>query len=64
VLKKVTIARDLGREVEIGAGLTMSDRVIASPPDGIADGDAVRIAGNPKPNAPGNAVSNRAQGKL
>jgi RND family efflux transporter MFP subunit len=62
VLKKVTIARDLGREVEIGAGLAVSDRVIASPPDGIADGDAVRIAG--KPSAPGSAVSNRAQGKL
>jgi RND family efflux transporter MFP subunit len=62
VLKKVTIARDLGREVEIGTGLTVSDRVIASPPDGIADGDAVRVAG--KPGAPGSAVSNRAQGKL
>jgi RND family efflux transporter MFP subunit len=62
VLKKVTIARDLGREVEIGAGLAVSDRVIASPPDGIADGDTVRIAG--KPGTPGSAVSNRAQGKL
>jgi RND family efflux transporter MFP subunit len=62
VLKKVTIARDLGREVEIGTGLIVSDRVVASPPDGIADGDAVRIAG--KPSAPGSAVSNRAQGKL
>lgn len=64
VLKTVTIARDLGREVEIGTGLTVSDRVIASPPDGIADGDAVRIAGKPTPNGPGNAVSTRAQGKL
>jgi RND family efflux transporter MFP subunit len=62
VLKKVTIARDLGREVEIGTGLIVSDRVVASPPDGIADGDAVRIAG--KPSVPGSAVSNRAQGKL
>jgi RND family efflux transporter MFP subunit len=62
VLKKVTIARDLGREVEIGTGLIVSDRVVASPPDGIADGDAVRIAA--KPSAPGSAVSNRAQGKL
>ena len=45
VLKKVTIARDLGNEVEIGSGLTADDRVIANPPDGIADGDQVRIAG-------------------
>jgi RND family efflux transporter MFP subunit len=45
VLKTVTIARDLGKEVEIGSGLTASDRVVASPPDGIAAGDQVRIAG-------------------
>jgi RND family efflux transporter MFP subunit len=64
VLKKITIARDLGKEVEIGAGLTANDRVVASPPDGIAEGDTVRIAGKPAPNAPGNAVSTREQGKL
>jgi RND family efflux transporter MFP subunit len=64
VLKKVTIARDLGKEVEIGAGLTATDRVIASPPDGIAEGDTVRIAGKPTPTAPDSAVSTRAQGKL
>ena len=44
-LTPVTIARDLGRVVEIGSGLTADDRVIESPPDGIAPGDAVRIAG-------------------
>jgi RND family efflux transporter MFP subunit len=44
VLKKVTIARDLGREVEVGSGLTAEDRVIDSPPDGIASGDQVHIA--------------------
>ena len=47
VLKQVTIARDLGREVEIGSGLTAEDRVIDSPPDGIAAGDQVRVAGKP-----------------
>ena len=47
VLKQVTIARDLGREVEIGSGLTADDRVIESPPDGIAEGDQVRVAGKP-----------------
>jgi RND family efflux transporter MFP subunit len=44
-LKAVTIARDLGKEVEIGTGLAANDRVIESPPDGIASGDLVRIAG-------------------
>jgi RND family efflux transporter MFP subunit len=43
-LKTVTIARDLGSEIEIGSGLQTDDRIIAAPPDGIADGDQVRIA--------------------
>ena len=45
MLKPVTIARDLGKEVEIASGLSADDRVIESPPDGIAAGDHVRIAG-------------------
>ena len=43
--KTVTIARDLGREIEIGSGLSPADRIIVAPPDGIADGDQVRVAG-------------------
>lgn len=46
-LKKVTIARDLGKVIEIGSGLAANDRVIESPPDGVADGDAVHIAEPP-----------------
>ncbi len=46
-LKKIAIARDLGREVEIASGLTAADRVIESPPDGITTGDEVRVAGEP-----------------
>jgi RND family efflux transporter MFP subunit len=49
-LKTVTIARDLGSEIEIGSGLHADDRVVAAPPDGIAEGDQVRIAdANAKP---------------
>jgi RND family efflux transporter MFP subunit len=55
VLKPVTIARDLGKEVEIATGLTAEDRVIETPPDGIASGDQVRIAGKP---GTGNAAEN------
>ncbi len=44
VFKRVTIARDLGSVVELGEGLAPGDRVIGSPPDGIADGDRVRVA--------------------
>ena len=49
VLKEVTISRDLGKEVEIGSGLAADDRVIDSPPDGIASGDRVRVVGGPGP---------------
>jgi multidrug efflux pump subunit AcrA (membrane-fusion protein) len=42
-LKNITIARDLGQVVEIGTGLEHTDRVIESPPDGLSDGDPVRV---------------------
>lgn len=45
LFKTVTIARDLGREIEIATGLSADDRVIVTPLDGISDGDQVRIAG-------------------
>jgi membrane fusion protein (multidrug efflux system) len=45
LFKTVTIARDLGRDIELASGLSAEDRVIVAPPDGIADGDPVRIAG-------------------
>ncbi len=45
LFKTVTISRDLGREIEIGSGLSADDRIIVTPLDGIADGDQVRIAG-------------------
>ena len=43
--KTVTIARDLGKEIEIASGLAADDRVIIAPPDGLADGDEVRVSG-------------------
>jgi membrane fusion protein (multidrug efflux system) len=43
--RDVKIARDLGAELEIGSGLSADDRVIATPPDGLAEGDPVRIQG-------------------
>jgi len=47
-MKTVTIARDLGAEVEIGSGLVAVDRIIASPADGLVDGDEVRVLETPK----------------
>jgi RND family efflux transporter MFP subunit len=43
-IKPVTISRDLGTTVEIGAGLTRADRVIDNPPDSLRAGDRVRVA--------------------
>lgn len=43
VMKTVTIARDLGKTVELSAGLEATDRVIENPPDGIGNGDSVRV---------------------
>ncbi|MET0231459.1 MAG: efflux RND transporter periplasmic adaptor subunit [Rhodanobacteraceae bacterium] len=51
-LRKVTIARDFGQTIEIGSGLAKDDRVIQSPPDGIDEGDAVRVAQPPSPGQP------------
>jgi RND family efflux transporter MFP subunit len=44
-IRPVIVARDLGASVEIGAGLSASDRVVDNPPEALLDGDLVRIAG-------------------
>jgi RND family efflux transporter MFP subunit len=44
VLKPVTVARDLGTSIELASGLLATDRVIESPPDGVENGDKVRVA--------------------
>jgi RND family efflux transporter MFP subunit len=64
VLKTVTIARDLGKVVEVASGLTADDRVIENPPDGISSGDAVRLAVTPGSKlAPETASAKRAPTK-
>jgi RND family efflux transporter MFP subunit len=42
-LKKVHIARDLGTQVEITGGMSQEERIVANPPDSIADGEEVRV---------------------
>jgi RND family efflux transporter MFP subunit len=44
-LKPITLGRNLGTEVEVVNGLALSDRVVNSPPDSLAAGDVVRVAG-------------------
>ena len=43
-IRKVRIARDLGKAVQLEGGVSRADRIIDSPPDGLADGDTVRVA--------------------
>jgi RND family efflux transporter MFP subunit len=61
VLKTVTIMRDLGKIIELGSGLAPDDHIIESPPDGIANGDTVRIAQAAK--KPDDAANTSASGK-
>ncbi len=64
VLKPITIARDLGKVVEVGTGLAAEDRVIENPPDGITSGDVVRVAGAPDPKpVPETASAKRVSAK-
>ncbi|HEY0198574.1 MAG TPA: efflux RND transporter periplasmic adaptor subunit [Rhodanobacter sp.] len=54
--KTITILHDYGKSVEIASGIAADDRVIDSPPDGLADGDHVQIAPTDAPtNAPAKA---------
>ena len=43
-LRRISLARDLGQQVEVATGLSASDRVIDNPPDSIAEGEAVNLA--------------------
>jgi RND family efflux transporter MFP subunit len=56
-LKPVTLGRNLGTEVEVVQGLKLSDRVVNSPPDSLAAGDIVHIAGQSGSGSPGQAVN-------
>jgi len=62
VVKPVTIARDLGKVVEIGSGLDAADRVIENPPDGVVTGAEVRIAGAAKTQVASNGKNKNEKG--
>ncbi len=59
VVKPITIARDLGSEVEVASGITAEDHVVINPPDGVVTGDQVRVAGEPA--APGRPATASAK---
>jgi RND family efflux transporter MFP subunit len=59
-LKKISLGRNLGVQVEVTGGLVPSDRVVDSPPDSLGSGDFVRIAGNSVPGNPPDASEKEA----
>lgn len=63
ILKTVTIARDYGKTIELASGITASDRVIESPPDGIANGDPVHVVVPAKKAAPPGTSGSGERGK-
>src|SRR6186713_368094 len=60
LFKPVTIARDLGREIELASGIAADDRVITAPPDGLSDGDPVRVVGAGAKGKPATASEKQA----
>ena len=61
VFKPVVIARDLGKNIELASGLALDDRVVVAPPDGIVDGDKVRVAGQDKARKPATASTTQGE---
>ena len=66
-VKSVVISRDLGKEVEIASGIEEDDNVVVTPPDGITQGDVVRVTGRPAATAtsdpaPGKPVGGKPRG--
>src|SRR6202165_5746614 len=60
-LKKISLGRNLGVQVEVTGGLVPTDRIIDSPPDSLGSGDIVRIAGRPAPGNPPNGPEEEAE---
>ena len=50
-MRKITMGRDFGNEVEVTAGIAADDHVIVNPPDSLFDGQEVHVA-EPKKETP------------
>jgi len=46
-LRKISVARDLGTDVEAASGVAPGDQVILNPPVGLTDGARVSIGSEP-----------------
>ena len=63
VLKPVKISRDLGNSIELASGLSPEDRVVESPPDGVENGDRLRIAVKAAAGAGSSAAASGVKGR-
>ena len=61
VIKPITIARDLGQTIEVASGLTPTDRIVVTPPDGIVAGDIVHVTAVPGARVAASATSSKAE---
>ncbi len=59
-IRRVTVAKDNGNTIELATGISAEDRVIVSPPDGIVEGDKVRIRTAAAPAAGGATGARRS----
>jgi RND family efflux transporter MFP subunit len=59
-LRPIKLGRNLGTEVEVVQGLKLTDRVVNSPPDSLATGDKVRVAGAPRQNGAAEQQTNKS----
>jgi RND family efflux transporter MFP subunit len=62
-LRPIKLGRNLGTEVEVVQGLKLSDRLVNSPPDSLATGDKVRIAGASQEGAGAEGATSNAGGQ-
>ena len=58
-LKSITSGHDFGKSIEVVSGLDPNDRVVLNPPDSIAEGTTVRIAGEPEEEVASTPASQR-----
>ena len=60
-LKKISLGRNRGVQVEVTDGLVPTDRVVDSPPNSLGSGDLVRVAGHPVPGNLPNGSEEKAE---
>lgn len=64
IMKPISIARDHGAFIEVATGLEHDDRIIATPPDGLIAGSAVRVLEPTVKEADASSPDNKQSGNV